>query len=45
MAVTGDFVIQDPFGIQPAVLELAPGQNATVEVSAKCYRKFFDFTR
>ncbi|XP_041899486.1 deleted in lung and esophageal cancer protein 1 isoform X1 [Corvus kubaryi] len=32
VAVTDDFVIQDPFGIQPAVLELAPGQNATVEV-------------
>ncbi|NWW00972.1 DLEC1 protein, partial [Oreocharis arfaki] len=32
VAVTADFVIQDPFGIQPAVLELAPGQNATVEV-------------
>ncbi|NXU16048.1 DLEC1 protein, partial [Pardalotus punctatus] len=32
VAATGDFVIQDPFGIQPAVLELAPGQNATVEV-------------
>ncbi|XP_037985052.1 deleted in lung and esophageal cancer protein 1 [Motacilla alba alba] len=32
VAATGDFVVQDPFGIQPAVLELAPGQNATVEV-------------
>nr|XP_031359643.1 deleted in lung and esophageal cancer protein 1 [Lonchura striata domestica] len=32
VAATADFVIQDPFGIQPAVLELAPGQNATVEV-------------
>ncbi|RLW11481.1 hypothetical protein DV515_00001295 [Chloebia gouldiae] len=32
VADTADFVIQDPFGIQPAVLELAPGQNATVEV-------------
>ncbi|KAL2307147.1 hypothetical protein Nmel_000095 [Mimus melanotis] len=31
-AATADFVIQDPFVIQPAVLELAPGQNATVEV-------------
>ncbi|XP_050174135.1 deleted in lung and esophageal cancer protein 1 [Myiozetetes cayanensis] len=29
---TVDFVIQDPFGIQPAVLELIPGQSATVEV-------------
>ncbi|NXQ58089.1 DLEC1 protein, partial [Anthoscopus minutus] len=32
VAATADFVIQCPFGIQPAVLELAPGQNATVEV-------------
>ncbi|NXX24612.1 DLEC1 protein, partial [Nicator chloris] len=32
VTATADFVIQDPFGIQPAVLELAPGQNATVEV-------------
>ncbi|NXQ13304.1 DLEC1 protein, partial [Peucedramus taeniatus] len=32
VAATADFVIQDPFGIQPAVLELAPGQNATVKV-------------
>ncbi|NXB80464.1 DLEC1 protein, partial [Donacobius atricapilla] len=32
VAVSADFVIQDPFRIQPAVLELAPGQNATVEV-------------
>ncbi|NXN88817.1 DLEC1 protein, partial [Bombycilla garrulus] len=32
VAATADFVIQDPFRIQPAVLELAPGQNATVEV-------------
>ncbi|NXE41313.1 DLEC1 protein, partial [Ptilorrhoa leucosticta] len=32
VVVTAGFVIQDPFGIQPAVLELAPGQNATVEV-------------
>ncbi|NWV74595.1 DLEC1 protein, partial [Dasyornis broadbenti] len=32
VAATADFVIQGPFGIQPAVLELAPGQNATVEV-------------
>ncbi|NWX54276.1 DLEC1 protein, partial [Promerops cafer] len=32
VAATADLVIQDPFGIQPAVLELAPGQNATVEV-------------
>ncbi|XP_066057606.1 deleted in lung and esophageal cancer protein 1 isoform X3 [Chamaea fasciata] len=32
VAATADFVIQDPFGIHPAVLELAPGQNATVEV-------------
>ncbi|NXO79413.1 DLEC1 protein, partial [Sitta europaea] len=32
VAATADFVIQDPFQIQPAVLELAPGQNATVEV-------------
>ncbi|KAI1242552.1 Deleted in lung and esophageal cancer protein 1, partial [Lamprotornis superbus] len=31
-AATADFVIQDPFAIQPAVLEVAPGQNATVEV-------------
>ncbi|NXS82393.1 DLEC1 protein, partial [Erpornis zantholeuca] len=32
VTVTADFVIQDPFGIQPAVLELAPGQSATLEV-------------
>uniref|UniRef100_A0A8C3XXP0 DLEC1 cilia and flagella associated protein n=1 Tax=Catharus ustulatus TaxID=91951 RepID=A0A8C3XXP0_CATUS len=32
VAATADFVIQDPFRIQPAGLELAPGQNATVEV-------------
>ncbi|NWT98482.1 DLEC1 protein, partial [Urocynchramus pylzowi] len=32
VVATADFVIQDPFRIQPAVLELAPGQNATVEV-------------
>ncbi|XP_041344774.1 deleted in lung and esophageal cancer protein 1 [Pyrgilauda ruficollis] len=32
VAATADFVIQDPFRIQPAVLELAPGQNATVQV-------------
>ncbi|KAF4800195.1 Deleted in lung and esophageal cancer protein 1 [Turdus rufiventris] len=32
VAATADFVIQDPFMIQPAVMELAPGQNATVEV-------------
>ncbi|NWX36964.1 DLEC1 protein, partial [Notiomystis cincta] len=32
VAATADIVIQDPFGIQPVVLELAPGQNATVEV-------------
>ncbi|NXT69954.1 DLEC1 protein, partial [Chaetops frenatus] len=32
VTATADFVIQDPFGIQPAFLELAPGQNATVEV-------------
>ncbi|NXL80013.1 DLEC1 protein, partial [Leptocoma aspasia] len=32
VAATADFVIQDPFGIQSAILELAPGQNATVEV-------------
>ncbi|OWK58476.1 Deleted in lung and esophageal cancer protein 1 [Lonchura striata] len=42
VAATADFVIQDPFGIQPAVLELAPGQNATVEVSANCSRKCMD---
>ncbi|KFV90050.1 Deleted in lung and esophageal cancer protein 1, partial [Eurypyga helias] len=29
---TVDFVIQDPFGIHPAVFELAPGQSTTVEV-------------
>ncbi|NXP25648.1 DLEC1 protein, partial [Scytalopus superciliaris] len=29
---TVDVLIQDPFGIQPAVLELIPGQSATVEV-------------
>ncbi|NXK88434.1 DLEC1 protein, partial [Formicarius rufipectus] len=29
---TVDFVIEDPFGIQPAVLELIPGQSTTVEV-------------
>ncbi|XP_005040593.1 PREDICTED: deleted in lung and esophageal cancer protein 1 [Ficedula albicollis] len=32
VAATADFVIQTPFAVQPAVLELAPGQNATVEV-------------
>uniref|UniRef100_A0A8D2N6G4 HYDIN/VesB/CFA65-like Ig-like domain-containing protein n=1 Tax=Zonotrichia albicollis TaxID=44394 RepID=A0A8D2N6G4_ZONAL len=32
VAATADFVVQDPFGIQPAGLELAPGQNATVRV-------------
>ncbi|NXH39548.1 DLEC1 protein, partial [Dicaeum eximium] len=32
VAVTADFMIQDPFGIQPAILELAPGQNTTIEV-------------
>ncbi|XP_058689801.1 deleted in lung and esophageal cancer protein 1 [Poecile atricapillus] len=32
VAATADFVIQDSFAIQPAVLEVAPGQNATVEV-------------
>ncbi|NXY53891.1 DLEC1 protein, partial [Callaeas wilsoni] len=32
VTATADFVIKDPFRIQPAVLELAPGQNATVEV-------------
>uniref|UniRef100_A0A8B9IRW2 DLEC1 cilia and flagella associated protein n=1 Tax=Amazona collaria TaxID=241587 RepID=A0A8B9IRW2_9PSIT len=30
---TDGFVIQAPFGIHPPVLELAPGQNTTVEVS------------
>ncbi|XP_071416735.1 deleted in lung and esophageal cancer protein 1 [Pithys albifrons albifrons] len=30
--VAADLVIQDPFGIQPAILELIPGQSATVEV-------------
>ncbi|NXQ91537.1 DLEC1 protein, partial [Nyctibius grandis] len=29
---TDGFVIQDPFGISPAVFELAPGQSTTVEV-------------
>ncbi|XP_064495177.1 deleted in lung and esophageal cancer protein 1 isoform X1 [Pseudopipra pipra] len=29
---TVDFVTQDPFGIQPAVFELIPGQSETVEV-------------
>ncbi|NXV12098.1 DLEC1 protein, partial [Cepphus grylle] len=29
---TVGFVIQDPFGIYPAVFELAPGQSTTVEV-------------
>ncbi|NWH63557.1 DLEC1 protein, partial [Geococcyx californianus] len=29
---TVGFVIQDPFGIQPAVFELSPGQSTTVEV-------------
>ncbi|NWS70724.1 DLEC1 protein, partial [Crotophaga sulcirostris] len=29
---TVGFVIQDPFGIQPAVFELGPGQSTTVEV-------------
>uniref|UniRef100_A0A8C0UHG9 DLEC1 cilia and flagella associated protein n=1 Tax=Cyanistes caeruleus TaxID=156563 RepID=A0A8C0UHG9_CYACU len=37
VAASADFVIQDPFAIQPAVLEVAPGQNATVEVSANCW--------
>ncbi|NXY14006.1 DLEC1 protein, partial [Atrichornis clamosus] len=32
VAATVDFVIQDPFAIQPAILELAAGQDATVEV-------------
>uniref|UniRef100_A0A8B9SFV6 DLEC1 cilia and flagella associated protein n=1 Tax=Anas platyrhynchos TaxID=8839 RepID=A0A8B9SFV6_ANAPL len=33
MAVaTAGFVTQDPFGIYPAVFELAPGQSTTVEV-------------
>ncbi|NXS36877.1 DLEC1 protein, partial [Pomatostomus ruficeps] len=32
VAATADFVMQDPFGMQPAALELAPGQDATVEV-------------
>ncbi|NXJ82494.1 DLEC1 protein, partial [Trogon melanurus] len=33
MAVnTVGFVIQDPFGIQPAVFELAPGQSITLKV-------------
>ncbi|XP_005424410.2 deleted in lung and esophageal cancer protein 1 [Geospiza fortis] len=32
VAATADFVVQDPFGIQPGGLELAPGQNATVQV-------------
>uniref|UniRef100_A0A8D2N5X9 HYDIN/VesB/CFA65-like Ig-like domain-containing protein n=1 Tax=Zonotrichia albicollis TaxID=44394 RepID=A0A8D2N5X9_ZONAL len=41
VAATADFVVQDPFGIQPAGLELAPGQNATVRVSANCCRKVF----
>ncbi|NXW63879.1 DLEC1 protein, partial [Eurystomus gularis] len=30
---TVGFVIQDPFGIQPPVFELAPGQSTTVEVA------------
>ncbi|NXN21972.1 DLEC1 protein, partial [Nycticryphes semicollaris] len=29
---TAGFVLQDPFGICPAVFELAPGQSTTVEV-------------
>ncbi|XP_053916144.1 deleted in lung and esophageal cancer protein 1 isoform X3 [Cuculus canorus] len=29
---TPGFVIQDPFGIQPAVFELTPGQSTTVEL-------------
>ncbi|KFQ40314.1 Deleted in lung and esophageal cancer protein 1, partial [Mesitornis unicolor] len=29
---TVGFVIQDPFGIRPAVFELAPGESTTVEV-------------
>ncbi|XP_008948055.1 PREDICTED: deleted in lung and esophageal cancer protein 1-like, partial [Merops nubicus] len=29
---TAGFVLQDPFGIQPPVFELAPGQSTTVEV-------------
>ncbi|NXS51408.1 DLEC1 protein, partial [Brachypteracias leptosomus] len=30
---TVGFMIQDPFGIQPPVFELAPGQSTTVEVA------------
>ncbi|XP_074938338.1 deleted in lung and esophageal cancer protein 1 [Phalacrocorax aristotelis] len=30
---TVGFVIQDPFGIHPAIFELAPGQSTTVEVA------------
>ncbi|NWI87030.1 DLEC1 protein, partial [Pitta sordida] len=32
VVAAADFVIQDPFGMQPAGLEVAPGQSATVEV-------------
>lgn len=38
-------MIQDPFGIHPAVFELAPGQSTTVEVSTNCYRKYLYFTK
>ncbi|NXO50455.1 DLEC1 protein, partial [Aramus guarauna] len=32
VVATVGFVIQDPFGIRPAVFELAPGQSTTLEV-------------
>uniref|UniRef100_A0A8C6IWU7 DLEC1 cilia and flagella associated protein n=1 Tax=Melopsittacus undulatus TaxID=13146 RepID=A0A8C6IWU7_MELUD len=38
---TDGFVIQAPFGIHPPVLELASGQNTTIEVSTTCYRNYF----
>lgn len=38
-------MIHDPFGIRPAVFELAPGQSTTVEVSTNYYRKYLYFTK
>ncbi|KAK2513313.1 Dlec1, partial [Columba guinea] len=42
---TVGFVIQDPFGIHPAVFKLAPGESITVEVSTNCYRKSLYLTK
>lgn len=38
-------MIQDPFGIHPAVFKLAPGESITVEVSTNCYRKSLYLTK